>query len=47
MHDVESESMPLKPETTGIFEDNTKAIQNWKNYEHIQHKRKRCWVKEL
>lgn len=34
-------------ETTGIFEDNTKAIQNWKNYEHIQHKRKRCWVKEL
>jgi hypothetical protein len=34
-------------ETTGIFEDNTKAIQNWKNYDHIQHKRKRCWVKEL
>jgi GNAT superfamily N-acetyltransferase len=34
-------------ETTGIFENNTKAIQNWKNYEHIQHKRKRCWVKAL
>jgi GNAT superfamily N-acetyltransferase len=34
-------------ETTGIFENNTKAIQNWKNYEHIQHKRKRCWVKSL
>ncbi len=34
-------------ETTGIFETNTKAIQNWKNYEHIQHKRKRCWKKEF
>ncbi len=34
-------------ETTGIFENNTKAIQNWKNYEHIQHKRKRCWIKVL
>ena len=34
-------------ETTGIFEDNTKAIQNWKNYKHIQHKRKRCWKKVL
>lgn len=34
-------------ETTGIFETNQKAIQNWKNYEHIQHKRKRCWIKEL
>lgn len=34
-------------ETTGIFETNTKAIQNWKNYEHIQHKRKRCWAKTL
>lgn len=34
-------------ETTGIFETNTKAIQNWKNYEHMQHKRKRCWVKAL
>ena len=34
-------------ETTGIFETNQKAIQNWKNYEHIQHKRKRCWKKTL
>lgn len=34
-------------ETTGIFETNQKAIQNWKNYEHIQHKRKRCWKKQL
>lgn len=34
-------------ETTGIFEDNQKAIQNWKNYENIQHKRKRCWKKNL
>lgn len=34
-------------ETTGIFETNTKAIQNWKNYNHIQHKRKRCWKKTL
>ncbi len=32
-------------ETTGIFETNEKAIGNWKNYEHIQHKRKRCFVK--
>ena len=34
-------------ETTGIFETNQKVIQNWKNYEHIQHKRKRCWKKAL
>ncbi len=34
-------------ETTGIFETNQKAIQNWKNYENTQHKRKRCWVKNL
>jgi len=34
-------------ETTGIFETNDKAIGNWKNYENIQHKRKRCFVKEL
>lgn len=32
-------------ETTGIFESNNKAIQHWKNYQHIQHKRKRCFVK--
>lgn len=34
-------------ETTGIFETNQKAIQHWKNYNHIQHKRKRCFVKQL
>jgi len=32
-------------ETTGIFETNTRAISNWKNYEHIQHKRRRCYKK--
>ena len=32
-------------ETTGIFETNINAISNWKNYEHIQHKRKRCYRK--
>jgi hypothetical protein len=34
-------------ETTGIFEINNNAISNWKNYEHIQHKRRRCFVKNL
>ena len=34
-------------ETTGIFEINTQAIQTWKNFKHIQHKRRRCYVKEL
>ena len=34
-------------ETTGIFETNSNAISNWKNYEHIQHKRKRCFKKAL
>ena len=32
-------------ETTGMFETNDRAIKNWKNYEHIQHKRKRCYRK--
>ena len=32
-------------ETTGIIETNQKAIQVWKNYTHIQHKRKRCYNK--
>ena len=32
-------------ETTGIFETNHNVISNWKNYEHIQHKRKRCFRK--
>lgn len=34
-------------ETTGIFETNHKAIQHWKNYKHIQHKRRRCFRKTL
>lgn len=34
-------------ETTGIFEDNMAAISNWKNYEYIQHKRRRCYVKNV
>jgi GNAT superfamily N-acetyltransferase len=34
-------------ETTGIFETNTQAVQTWKNFKHIQHKRRRCYVKEL
>jgi len=34
-------------ETTGIFETNHKAIQHWKNYKNIQHKRRRCYVKDV
>ncbi len=34
-------------ETTGIFETNQSVIAHWKNYEHIQHKRRRCFVKNL
>jgi hypothetical protein len=34
-------------ETTGIFETNHSVISNWKNYDHIQHKRRRCFMKEL
>jgi len=32
-------------ETTGIFETNHKAIVTWKNYDHIMHKRRRCYRK--
>ncbi len=34
-------------ETTGMFETNQKGITHWKSYKHIQHKRRRCFVKEL
>lgn len=34
-------------ETTGIFETNHDAINHWKSYEHIQHKRRRCFVKKF
>lgn len=32
-------------ETTGMLETNEKAINNWKTFDHIQHKRKRCFRK--
>lgn len=34
-------------ETTGVFETNQEVIANWKNYQNIQHKRRRCYVKNL
>ena len=34
-------------ETTGMFESNVKGATHWKNYEYIQHKRRRCFVKPL
>ncbi|QZT38926.1 hypothetical protein K5X82_08520 [Halosquirtibacter xylanolyticus] len=34
-------------ETTGMLETNHKAISNWKNYPHEQHKRKRCYRKDI
>lgn len=47
LHEVMEKYGVTEMETTGIFETNQKVIQNWKNYEHIQHKRKRCWKKAL
>ncbi len=32
-------------ETTGMLENNHVAIQMWKSFDHIQHKRKRCYKK--
>jgi GNAT superfamily N-acetyltransferase len=32
-------------ETTGMLENNNVAIQMWKMFDHIQHKRKRCFRK--
>lgn len=34
-------------ETTGMLENNHVAIQMWKSFDHIQHKRKRCYIKQL
>ncbi len=34
-------------ETTGMLENNHVAIQMWKSFDHIQHKRKRCYIKDL
>lgn len=47
LHEVMEKYGVTEMETTGIFETNEKVIINWKNYEHIQHKRKRCWKKQL
>jgi hypothetical protein len=33
-------------ETTGMLENNS-ATQLWKSFDHIQHKRKRCYMKEV
>ncbi|MBN2891286.1 MAG: hypothetical protein JXL97_05420 [Bacteroidales bacterium] len=34
-------------ETTGIFESNNEVIANWKNYQHVLNKRRRCYVKKM
>ena len=34
-------------ETTGMLENNHVAIQMWKSFDHIQHKRKRCFIKHF
>ena len=34
-------------ETTGEFETNHKVIANWKNFDHIMHKRRRCFIMNL
>ncbi len=34
-------------ESTGNFETNHKIIANWKNFDHIQHKRRRVYIKDL
>ncbi len=34
-------------ETTGMLETNQQAIAYWKHFDHIQHKRKRCFKKTL
>ncbi len=44
----EMQKMGIKyMETTGIFETNHNVISNWKNYENIQHKRRRCFIKAI
>lgn len=34
-------------ETTGIFETNHNVISNWKNFDPVQHKRRRCFIKSI
>ncbi len=47
MHKALRENNISTMETTGIFETNHNVINNWKSYQHIQHKRRRCFVKSL
>ncbi|MFV0345157.1 MAG: N-acetyltransferase [Bacteroidales bacterium] len=37
----------FEAETTGMLEDNHQAIQHWKHYENIQHKRRRAYIKNI
>ncbi len=46
-HDVMQKHGVQVFETGGIFEDNHPVLKNWKNYPHIQHKRKRVYGKHL
>jgi hypothetical protein len=34
-------------ETTGVFETNLEVLNNWKRYDGRQHKRRRCFVKNI
>lgn len=34
-------------ETTGMFESNQKVLSIWKNFNYIQHRRRRCFIKKL
>ena len=34
-------------ETTAILENNHKSLANFQEYDHIQHKRRRAYIKEL
>ncbi|RKX89859.1 MAG: hypothetical protein DRP70_02420, partial [Spirochaetes bacterium] len=34
-------------ETSGELEDNAAVQAMWRNYDHRQHKRRRCFIKEL
>jgi hypothetical protein len=34
-------------ETTAILEDNHKSLANFTTFDHIQHKRRRAFIKEL
>lgn len=34
-------------ETTGVFETNHNVLSNWKNFDPVQHKRRRCFIKTI